>query len=209
MKGRFYWLIRDLHLYFGLFISPFVLLFSVSVFFFVHSWTPRLAPETTSTRIVSSLNLPPDLPNLSGRPLIDALKPILKSMNVPGEIGFVQHRVKEETLIVPVSIPGRATSVSINLARHDATIVTRETGLADALITLHKFPGGHGPGIRMNWFVMKVWRGFADATVYLTLFISVSGIYLWYMLRAERKVGLLLLLAGTVTFFGIAYAVSH
>jgi hypothetical protein len=56
---------------------------------------------------------------------------------------------------------------------------------------------------------MKVWRGFADATVYLTLFISISGIYLWYMLRAERKVGLLLLLAGTLTFFGIAYAVTH
>jgi hypothetical protein len=128
-------------------------------------------------------------------------------MNVPGEIGFVQHGV--ETLIIPVSIPGRATSVSIDLARHEATIVTRETGLADALMTLHKSPGGHGPDIRMNWLVMKAWRWFADATVYLTLFISVSGIYLWYVLRAERRIGFILLFAGTLTFFGIAYAVSH
>ena len=209
MKGRFYRLTRDLHLYLGLFISPFVLLFSVSVFFFVHSWTPNLAPDTARTRVVSSLNLPTDLPKLSGRPLVDALKPILESMNVPGEIGFVQHTVKDETLIIPVSIPGRATSVSIDLARHEATIVTRETGFADALMTLHKSPGGHGPGIRMNWFVIKAWRWFADATAYLILFISVSGIYLWYVLRAERRIGLILLFAGTLTFFGIAYAVSR
>src|SRR5258705_12314470 len=164
MKGRFYRLTRDLHLYLGLFISPFVLVFSVSVFFFVHSWTPKLAPATARTRIASSLNLPSDLMKLSGRPLVDALKPILESMNVPGEIGFVQHRVKEETLSIPVSIPGRATSVSIDLARHEATIVTRETGLADALMTLHKSPGGHAPDLRMNWIVMRAWRWVVDGT---------------------------------------------
>ncbi len=209
MKGRFYWLTRDLHLYLGLFISPFVLVFAISVFFLVHSWIPKFAPETATTRVVSALVLPAELPKLSGRPLIDALKPILEKMNVPGEIGFVRHMVKEETLIIPVLIPGRATTVTISLTNREAMIVTRETGLADALITLHKSPGQHGSVIRMNWFFMKVWRWFADATVYLTLFISVSGIYLWYMLRAERRIGFILLIAGTLTFFGIAYALSH
>jgi hypothetical protein len=207
MNKRFYRLTRDLHLYCGLFISPFVLVFSVSVFFFVHSWAPTFAPEAARTRVVSSLDLPNDLGKLSGRQLVDALKPILEHMNVPGEIGFIEN--KEKTLIVPVSIPGRMSSVSINLAGREATVVTRETGLADALMTLHKSPGGHGPNIRMNWFAMKVWRWFADATVYLTLFISISGIYLWYVLKAERKVGMILLLAGTLTFFGITYVLIH
>ena len=209
MKGGFYRLTRDLHLYLGLFISPFVLVFSISVFFLVHAWIPKFAAETTNTRVISALALPGDLQKLSGRPLIDALKPTLEHMNVSGEIGFVRHMVKEEKLVIPVSIPGRATTVTINLASREATVVTRETGLADALITLHKSPGQHGPDIRMNWFFMKAWRWFADATVYLTLFISVSGLYLWYMLRAERKVGFILLFAGTLTFFGLAYALSH
>ena len=209
MNGRFYRLTRDLHLYLGLFISPFVLVFSITVFFFVHALIPKFAPETVKTRVVSALSLPADLQKLSGRPLINALKPTLENMNVPGEIGFVRYMVKEEKLIIPVSIPGRATTVSINLARHEATVVTRETGLADALVTLHKSPGQHGPDIRMNWFYMRAWRWLADATVYLTLFLSVSGIYLWYMLRAERRVGLILLFAGTLSFFGIAYALSH
>src|SRR5262245_17504746 len=141
MKGPFYRLTRDLHLYFGLFISPFVLVFSISVFYFVHARTPMPGPETT--RVVSSLDLRPDLATLSGRPLVDALKPILERLNVRGEIGFLQNRVQEKMLFIPVSIPGRAITVSLHLDRSEAIIVTRETGLADALMTLHKSPGGH------------------------------------------------------------------
>ena len=209
MNGYFYRLTRDLHLYLGLFISPFILVCSVSVFLFVHSWTPAAARETAFTSKVSALELPADLLKLSGRPLVDALRPVLGSLHIRGEIGFVQRRLAEQSLIIPVAIPGRATTVTINFARDEVTVVTRNTGLADALMTLHKFPGGHGPDIRMNWFAMKAWRWFADATVYLVLFITVSGVYLWYVLRSERKVGLVLLLAGTLTFFAMVYAVSH
>jgi hypothetical protein len=209
MRGRFYWLVRDLHLYFGLFVSPFVLVFAISVFFLVHAWLPRLGSATSTTHVVSDLPLPADLHLLSGRPLIDALKPALEKAGVRGEVGFIRHLVKEEKLIVPVTIPGRGTIMTISLPSREATIVTRETGLADALVTLHKAPGPHGPGIRMNWFCMRAWRWMADATVYLFLFVSLSGIYLWYVLRAERRVGLLLLFAGGLTFFGMAYALCH
>src|SRR5207249_10424121 len=82
-------------------------------------------------------------------------------------------------------------------------------GLADALVTLHKSPGQHGANIRMNWFYMRAWRWMADATVYLILFISVSGIYLWYVLRAERSLGVILLFTGALSFFGMVYALVH
>ena len=209
MRWRFYRLIRDVHLYFGLFISPFALVFAISVFFLVHSWLPRIASETSTTRVVSALPLPGDLQVLSGRPLIDALKLTLEKADVRGEVGFVRHMVKEEKLIIPVTIPGRETTLSISIPSREATIVTRETGLADALVTLHKSPGQHGPDIRMNWFYMRAWRWMADVTVYLILFISVTGIYLWYVLRAERSVGFILLFAGALSFFGMAYALSH
>src|SRR5712691_11124906 len=107
MRKRFYWLIRDLHLYLGLFSSPFVLVFAVSVFFLVHAWRPRIGSEIFTTRVVSALPLPGDLQTLSGRPLIDALKPALEKAAVRGEIGFVRHIVKEEKLIIHVTIPGR------------------------------------------------------------------------------------------------------
>src|SRR5438094_2989889 len=143
MRGGFYRLVRDLHLYFGLFISPFVLVFAISVFFLVHSWLPGMASKTSTTRVVPALPLPGDLQTLSGRPLIDALKPALEKANVRGEVGFLQHMVKEEKLIIPVTVPGRQTIVTISIASREATIVTRETGLADAMATLHRSPGEH------------------------------------------------------------------
>ena len=211
MRGRFYLLNRDLHLYLGLFISPFVLVFAVSVFFLVHAWVPGTTAGPSTARVVatSALPIPGNLQTLSGRPLVDALRPALEKAGVRGEIGFVRHLVKEETFIIPVTIPGRETTVTLDIAGGEATIATRETGLADALVTLHKSPGQHGPGIRMNWFFMRAWRWMADATVYLVLFISVSGIYLWYVLRAERAVGVILIFAGALSFFGMAYVLSH
>ena len=209
MRGRFYRSVRDLHLHLGLFISPFVLVFAVSVFFIVHSWRPGIASAASTTRVVSALPLPGDLQTLSGRPLINALKPALEKAGVRGEVGFVRHMVKEEKLIIPVTVPGRQMIVTINIASREATIVTRETGLADAMATLHRSPGEHAPAIRMNWFAMQAWRWLADTTAYLILFISVSGIYLWYVLRAERRVGFVLLFAGALSFFGLAYALSY
>jgi hypothetical protein len=209
MRRRFYRLIRDLHLYLGLLISPFVLVFAISVFFLVHSWLPRIGSVTSTKRVVSVSPLPEGLRTLSGRPLIEALKPVLEKAGVRGEFGFVRRLVKEEKLVIPVTIPGRETTVSLSLGTGEATIETRETGLADAFVTLHKSPGQHGPDIRINWFCMKAWRWMADATVYLILFVSVSGIYLWYVLRAERAAGLILLCAGALSFLGMAYALIH
>ena len=107
MRRRFYRLVRDLHLFLGLFISPFLLVFAISVFFLVHSLRPRIASETSTTRVVSALPLPGNLQMLSGRPLIDALKPTLEKADVRGEVGFVRHMVKDQQLIIPVTIPGR------------------------------------------------------------------------------------------------------
>ena len=209
MKGRFYRLIRDLHLYFGLFISPFVLVFAISVFYLVHTGLPNKAAEATTRRVVANLPLPGDLKSLSGRPLIDALRPSLDRAEVYGEVGFVRQVRKDNKLILPVTVPGRITTVTIDLTKAEALIEQRITGLGDAIVELHKAPGPHLVDLRMNWFPMRIWLWLADATVYLVLFLSVSGLYLWYALRAERWAGFCLLAAGALSFFGIVYALCY
>lgn len=199
----------DLHLFLGLFSSPFVLVFAVSVFFLVHTWLPQFTSPPPNTRLVRALSLPGDLRTLSGRPLIDALKPALAQAGVQGEIGFIRHLVREEELIIPVNVPGRETTVTLQLVSGDTTIETRERGLAAAMATLHRSPGEHAPAIRMNWFYLRAWRWLADTTAYLILFLSVSGLYLWFVLKSERRVGFGLLAAGALSFLGLAYALSH
>ena len=80
---RFYLITRDLHLYVGLFLSPFVLLFSVSVFYLVHGRALRPGPDqAASSRTVSDLAVPAGLAGLQGRARVDALRPVLQQAGV-------------------------------------------------------------------------------------------------------------------------------
>lgn len=209
MNKRFYLITRDLHLYLGLFFAPLVLAFSLSVFFLVHSWLPGGKDRPSRRRMVSNVALPANLGALAGRARIEVLRGVLSGIGVTGELGFVRHNVKQQRLFIPVFVPGRETTVEIDLAASAATVTQRETGVWDALVALHKSPGPHLADIRMNWMPMRAWRWFADATVYLLFFISASGVYLWAVLRAERRIGLALIGAGAVSFFGIVYALIH
>ncbi len=208
-KGGLHRAVRDLHLYVGLFVSPFVLVFAASVFFLVHPRQTGAVPNPALERVVSDLPLPAGLEKLTGRERIDALRPALERAGARGEVGWVQHLPNDNLLIVPVTVPGRLTTVRINLNKHKAVVEERRTGLADALVTLHKSPGPHLAAIRMNWFPMRVWFWLSDATVYLLLFTTLSGLSLWYALRADRRVGFALLVAGAATLFGLVYAVVH
>lgn len=206
---RFYLVTRDLHLYAGLFLSPFVLVFAVSVFYLVHGLGQRPAPDqSNSARTLNDLVLPPGLASLQGRARVDALRAVLDQAGVSGEVDFVRHLPGEHRLIVPVRLPKRDTVVSLDYERRTATITTREHSISDALVYLHKMPGPHNVDVRGNSPIMRWWRVFADATAYLTLFITVSGIYLWMALKAERRIGLMLILAGAITFWGLVYAVA-
>ena len=56
---------------------------------------------------------------------------------------------------------------------------------------------------------MRAWRVLADVTVYSFLFITISGVYLWLALRAERRVGVALVTAGLVSFAGLVYVIAR
>jgi len=209
MNKRFYLITRDLHLYLGLFFAPFVVMFSLSVFFLVHAWLPGANEPPGPRRVVRDLVLPANLEALGGRARVDALHGVLTGIGVNGEIGFVQYDVKQRSLSIPVVVPGRETTVEIGLTARSAIIRQRDTGVWDALVALHKAPGPHLADLRMNWWPMRVWRWIADGTVYLLFFISVSGVYLWAVLRSERRTGLALIAVGAASFLGIIYALIH
>jgi hypothetical protein len=207
---RFYRITRDLHLYSGLFISPFVLVFAASIFFLVHAWIPGRAGEpATPQRVIDNLAIPANIESLGGRARVEALSMLLRQAGVEGEIGFVRHIPAKHQMEVPLSIPGREITADIDLGARRASIFERETGLADAVVTLHKLPGPHLVEIRMNWTPIRVWRWFADGTVYLLLFISASGVYLWTVVRAARRTGMVLAALGTVSLWGMIYALTR
>jgi hypothetical protein len=195
--------IRDLHLYFGLFISPFILLFAGSVFYLNHG---KLLPAFSSTETFQGLHLPEGLDRLKGAEAVGVAKTILPQVEVAGEIGFLRYVSKDRHLIFPVSKAGVEAMVDIDLDAQSATVKRRRMSLWESLAYLHKMPGPHNVAIRGNWVGIQVWRWFADTTIYLLLFISLSGVYMWWAIRAERRIGLALLTAGACTFAGLIYA---
>ena len=200
------WL-RDLHLYFGLFISPFVLLFSASVFYLNHGkLIPGTEPPADTYR---ELKIPDGFDRLKGREAVERAKAILPQVNASGEIGFLRYVAKDRHLIFPVSRAGTEATVDVDLEARTATVTRRSMGLWESLSYLHKMPGPHNVAIRGNWVGTNVWRVLADATIYLLLFISLSGVYLWWAIKAERRIGLVLLGAGALTFFGLIFAILH
>jgi hypothetical protein len=205
MSKPFYSVTRDLHLYFGLFISPFVLVFALSVFFLNHAKLPAVAPS--SPDVVQNLQIPEGLEQRQGREAVDLARQLLPQVGVSGEIGFLRILRRERHLVFPVSRPGLEAMVDVDLNTRSASVSRRRTGWLESLGYLHKMPGPHNVNVRGNWIWTRVWGWLADATIYLTLFISVSGLYLWYVIKAERRVGLTLLAAGAVTFCGLIYAV--
>ena len=207
MSKRLYVVTRDLHLYAGLFLSPFVVVFAVSVFYLAHS---QVAVESAAaTRVATGVNFPESLDSLNGRELVDGLRPVLDRVGVSGEVNFVRKIPKDHRIVVPVMQPGREITVDLDMERHTATVADQTTGFAEALIHLHKMPGPHNVSVRGNSLYMRVWRVLADATTYGLLFLTLSGVYLWTVLRAERRVGLALISAGAFSFFGVLYAICR
>lgn len=198
------WL-RDLHLYFGLFISPFILLFAVSVFYLNHGKLgPGANPAPDTYR---DLKIPDGFDRLKGREAVDRARAVLPQIEVSGEIGFLRYVPTTRHLIFPVSKAGSEATVDIDLARQTATVSRRSMNVWESLSYLHKIPGPHNVALRGNWIGTVLWRVFADATIYLLLFISVTGVYLWWAIKAERRIGFTLLAGGAATFAGLIYVI--
>jgi hypothetical protein len=198
------WL-RDLHLYFGLFISPFILLFAASVFYLNHGkLIPGGEPPADAYR---DLIIPDGFDRLKGRQAVERAKALLAQLEVSGEIGFLRYVSKDRHLVFPVSKAGSEATVDVDLDARSATVTRRSMNLWESLSYLHKLPGPHNVAIRGNWIGIQIWRLFADATIYLLLFISLTGVYLWWAIKAERWIGMTLMAAGAVTFFGLLYVV--
>lgn len=205
-KALYRWT-RDLHLYVGLCVSPFVIAFSVSVLFLNHAKVDTSATTSVSPTI-QNVTIPWGIETARGREAVDRARAIVDQVDVTGEIGFVRYVRKDQHIFIPVSRPGVESLVDVDVVRRTATVSRRTTSVLETLAYLHKSPGPHNADLRGNWFWTRAWRWLADGTVYLLLFISATGLYLWFAIRAERRIGIALLGAGTASFFVLVYALA-
>ncbi|MCC5906941.1 MAG: PepSY-associated TM helix domain-containing protein [Balneolaceae bacterium] len=187
--------VRNLHLYIGLFISPFLLIYAISVFFLNHDWKPWSDAETEKVSYSISV---PDEENSR-----ELARQIMQQLQITGEMNWVNHNQNSNSLSFPVDKPGLKKVIRVNLDDGSAEVERQKTGVWDAMVFLHEMPGSHLVSIRGNWIYVRIWGWLADATVYFILFVTASGVYMWSVMKAERKSGLIFLGLGVFTFFSI------
>jgi hypothetical protein len=198
---RTYRLTRDLHLHAGLFVSPFVVVFALSVIFLNHAWLPGGGQSVAVAR-VDSVTI--DGPAMGDN--LELAREVRRLIGVPGEIDFISRDVRANRLSFPITRPGQRMNVRVDLETGVTIIRTRHTGAWDAMVWLHKMPGPHNVAIRGNWWLTDVWGWLSDSVVYLLLFLTATGIYLWVTLRAERKAGLIFMGTGLLSFIALVLA---
>ena len=194
---KYYPLVRSLHLYFGLFISPFILIFSISALVFNHvGFLNRMSPVKSLPEIRIKLDeIPYDTTDLG------TAKAIISKLGIVGEIDFISKN--NSRISFPVNKPGLKTRVEVNTLTDSVVITMQMEGSMRAMSYLHLMPGQHNVQIRGNSVFLKIWRLIADAVVYLVMFLTVSGIFLWYFLKGERKTGLYSIIIGVLFFTGL------
>lgn len=191
---QYYPLLRSLHLYSGLFISPFVLIFSISVFIFNHPQVIRsLSPVTPMDEVKMKLDrIPYDTTDL-----LTARKIVLK-LGIDGEVDYINHN--NDRITFPLKKPGLITHITVNKHNDSVLIRPEREGAYRAMAFLHSMPGQHNQKIRGNSDFIKVWRILADGVVYLLLFLTISGVFLWYFLKVERNLGYFSITLGVALF---------
>jgi hypothetical protein len=199
---RFYAWTRDLHFYLGLFLCPFILVFAVSTLLLNHPG--QRPPEGSSPNTLTHQSV--QIETLDGVGTVEQARNILRQLDVTGEIDYVRHMAREERLLIPVTKPGEVTTVEVYLKTRTATVKRQSQGLVATLIYLHKMPGPHNVKFRGNWVYTVWWGALADTVVYALLFLTVSRLYLWWMLKAERTVGWVLLGAGAFSAVALVAA---
>jgi hypothetical protein len=138
---RLYLITRDLHLYVGLFISPFVLVFAVSVFFLVHGLPGRaMWAQPDESRTVTGVTIPTGAATLQGPARVEALRPVLDRLGVNGEVDFIRHVAHEHRLVIPVRVPGRETTVTVDYEQSTAVVSSRTQPFSDALMSCTRSP---------------------------------------------------------------------
>ncbi len=187
-----YHLLRRLHLFTGLLLLVFVLMYFISGYVMIHPKWFGERQSTDSTRIEAV-----DLPGtVSDTVMVGYLRSV---MGLRGQTSGPEHR-KDGSVRVNFGRPGTAFQVVISPNGKQATITRKDFGFAGLANGLHRQRGYSGGWAYWTWSLL-----YDLASLSLMVF-AVTGVVLWYQSTSRRAAGWLCLAASFgFTFAMIAY----
>jgi hypothetical protein len=169
-----YHLVRKIHLYCGLIIMVFLMMYFVSGYMMVHRpWFLTPPPPPT----IQTATLEPAEAALPAEQLAARVKEKLK---LAGRIQFPQNQPAKMTRFWVIR-PGAMIRVDVPAGQREARLTTQRVGLVGILIMLHKINGYDDQPL------FDVYAAFCDLAGLSMIVFAVSGVYLWWK-RTRNKV---------------------
>ena len=187
-------LLRRIHLYLALFLAPWILMYTVSTFVMnhralFHGPAPAPAPQFEAER---EMVYPGEMPE-GATPKQVALQ-LLATLDMDGAHSVASASTAQRVVINrqhPVS-PRRITYTAA-----DKRVVIEKMVFSGAgfLERMHR-----RRGFQQNYVLDDLWAGSVDLTIVGLFLLALSGIWMWWTLRAARALGAVALAAGFALF---------
>lgn len=185
---------RKSHYYLGLYFLFFLWLFTFTGLLLNHgSWT---FAEFWPSRKVSTTTRPIKLPD-AGTDFEQASN-LMQQLGIFGEIEWPATRLDPTLFEFRVNRPGHNFAVSMLLDQSSASVQHTEVNGWGVLRSLHSFTGVRIGDARneRDWILTNVWAFAMDALAVGMVFMVLTGLNLWWGLRAKRTLGALALALG-------------
>lgn len=186
---------RALHLYTGVFLAPWMLVYATSALCLNHNAWVREHLESAPPRweVVREVPFAPS----DAFPVepTDQARAILQELDLDGPHHIVGKPTPQQLLIFRACGKG---NYRITWRRQPSTLVVEQQQPFSALRLMHylHFRGGYG----QPYAAVIVWAAIVDAVAVCLWLWVISGIYLWARRPNQRKLGTACLIAGCVLF---------
>ena len=171
--AQLYTLLRKVHLYTGLSLLTFVVMYFVTGYPIIHE-DLMARPDPVHTERVEVLARPPSAP------LAAYAEYLQEQLQLPGK-RTEAHRLDDGRHRFEIFRPGFFHEVVVDAAGDTARIHSRQEGLRQTLVGFHRMHGYGG-----GW-LYDLWVLFYDLASLSLIAFAASGIYLWWRL-SRRKV---------------------
>jgi hypothetical protein len=191
---------RRVHLYLGLALAPWLLMYGVSSFIVIHeSWFGAHQAPAWEPVSEQKYSRPVNMQGAnSGNELRAAAQQILKDCDMEG--AFWVDKPKPDVVQINRFTFWGSSSVTYSINEQKLTIERQRLKVPQAITRMH-FRGGYGQPDFWN----KFWGLLVDIVCASIIIWIVSGFIMWWRLRAIRFWGATAVVAGCLTFLFLVW----
>lgn len=180
---------RKIHLYTGLVILLFLMMYFVSGYIMAHRpWFISPSPPPSRQTVILDTDTATSFEQLAGY--------VKKRLALPGRIQFPQEQPLDETLFWTVR-PGSMIRVDVVPRNHIIRLTTQRVGWIQTLIMLHKIAGYDSEPL-FDLFAL-----FSDLAGLSMILFALTGVYLWWKRVKNHALGMAFLVASCAYAIGM------